>query len=87
MVVIYTIKEVEKMLQLDYTFERQIELERQAGEENDGTEFKELAYGEYTNINVTSDKIFFSDYRTGEVYYTSTTNPGEISLFSPGTDK
>ena len=54
---------------------------------NDGTEFKELAYGEYTNINVTSDKIFFSDYRTGEVYYTSTTNPGEISLFSPGTDK
>ena len=54
---------------------------------NDGTEFKELAHGEYTNINVTSDKIFFSDYRTGEVYYTSTTNPGEISLFSPGTDK
>ena len=26
-------QEVEKMMQLDYTFERQIELERQAGEE------------------------------------------------------
>ena len=54
---------------------------------NDGSDFKEIALGEYTNINVTSYYIYFQDFKTGNVYYTPTSNPGEISDFSPGMDK
>lgn len=51
---------------------------------NDGTDFKVLALGEYTNINVTSYNIYFRDYYSGTMYYTSTTNPGPAVRFSPG---
>lgn len=51
---------------------------------NDGTGFKELASGEFSNINVTSSNIYFSNFKTGETLYTSTTNPGAINHFSPG---
>lgn len=54
---------------------------------NDGSDYKEIATGIFTNINVTSYNIYFSDYKTGTVYYTPTMNPGEISLFTPGSDK
>lgn len=53
---------------------------------NDGSVYKEIAMGEYTNINVTSYYIYFQDFRTGAVYYTSTSNPGDIQSFSPDID-
>lgn len=51
---------------------------------NDGSDYRELASGEFSNINVTSYNIYFTNFYTKEVFYTSTTNPGEIKLFSPG---
>lgn len=51
---------------------------------NDGTEFSVLAYGNYSNICVTSHYIYFTDFKTKEVRYTSTSNPGEIKSFHPG---
>ena len=52
---------------------------------NDGTEFKELASGIFSNINVTSYNIYFTNYKTGEVLYTPTSNPGKINSFKPGS--
>lgn len=52
---------------------------------NDGSDFRELASGEFSNINVTSSNIYFSNFKTGETLYTSTSNPGKINSFSPGT--
>ena len=52
---------------------------------NDGTEFKELASGVFSNINVTSYNIYFTNYKTGEVLYTPTSNPGKINSFKPGS--
>lgn len=54
---------------------------------NDGTGFKELAKGNYSNINVTSYYTYFTDFKTREVFYTSTENPGELTPFHPGTIK
>lgn len=54
---------------------------------NDGTEFKVLASGNYSNINITSYYIYFTDYKTHEVYYTSTDHPGELTPFHPGIIK
>lgn len=54
---------------------------------NDGTDFKVIAFGEYTNINVTSYNIYFRDFYTGTMFYTSTINPGPALRFSPGTGK
>lgn len=51
---------------------------------NDGTDFKVIALGEYTNINVTPYNIYFRDFFSGTMYYTSTTNPGPAVRFSPG---
>ncbi len=53
---------------------------------NDGTDYKELAKGEYCNICVTSYNIYFKDFYSNETYYTSTTNPGNINLFSPESE-
>ncbi|MCI5517730.1 MAG: DUF5050 domain-containing protein [Roseburia sp.] len=50
----------------------------------DGTGYKEIAAGNYTNICVTSYYIYFKDFKTGQTYYTSTSNPGEIHEFTPG---
>ncbi len=51
---------------------------------NDGTGYRELAKGEYCNINVTSYNIYFTDFFTKETYYTSTVNPGKCFTFHPG---
>lgn len=53
---------------------------------NDGTDYKELVKGEYCNICVTSYNIYFKDFYSNETYYTSTTNPGNINLFSPESE-
>ncbi len=50
---------------------------------NDGTEFKEIAKGEYCNICVTSYNIYFKDFYTNVTYYTPTANPGIVNIFSP----
>ncbi len=51
---------------------------------NDGTGFKVLAEGEFSNINITTTNTYFSNFKTGEVYFTPTENPGKITKFSPG---
>jgi hypothetical protein len=51
---------------------------------SDGTGYQELAEGTYSSINATSYYIYFVDYRTGEVYYTPTANPGTLYSFHPG---
>lgn len=51
---------------------------------NDGTEFCKLMAGNYSNIHVTSYYIYFTDYKTGQVFSTPTANPGELSVFHPG---
>ena len=51
---------------------------------NDGSDYKVLANGSYCSINVTSYYIYFTDFKTGQVYYTPTANPGEITAFHPG---
>ncbi len=51
---------------------------------NDGSEFSVIANGNYTNIHVTSYFVFFSDFKTGAVFYTSTANPDSIVPFHPG---
>ncbi len=51
---------------------------------NDGTGYRELAKGTYSNINVTSNYIYFTDFQTREVFYTPTKNPGELRPFHPG---
>ena len=54
---------------------------------NDGSDFKELAQVNYSNINVTSNRIYFTDFKTRQVFYTSTSNPGELTPFHPGVAK
>ncbi len=54
---------------------------------SDGSDGKELVLGDYCCINVTTNYIYFTDYRTGQVMYTPTVNPGELFTFHPGIDK
>ncbi len=51
----------------------------------DGTEFEVVAEGNYTHINATSRYIYFEDYSSGTIYYTSTTPGGPVNMFIPGT--
>lgn len=51
---------------------------------NDGSDFMEIASGNYSNICITSYYIYFTDFKSKEVYYTPTSNPGEIHAFHPG---
>ncbi|MCM1105699.1 MAG: DUF5050 domain-containing protein [Blautia sp.] len=51
---------------------------------NDGTDFREIRVGNYSNIHVTSYYIYFTDFRSGETFYTPTANPGEVYSFHPG---
>jgi hypothetical protein len=51
---------------------------------NDGTGYQVLAEGAYSSINATSYYIYFVDYRTGQMYYTPTSNPGTLYAFHPG---
>jgi hypothetical protein len=54
---------------------------------NDGSDFQILAEGNYSNINVTSYNIYFTDFKTREVFYTPTNHPGELKPFHPGVIK
>lgn len=54
---------------------------------NDGSGFTELALGNYSNINVTSYYIYFTDFKTQQVFCTPTSNPGDIRPFHPGVLK
>ena len=50
---------------------------------NDGTGFKELAKGEFCNINVTSQYVYFTDFVSNKEYCTSTQNPDTITALQP----
>lgn len=52
---------------------------------NDGTEFQVLREGDFCDIHVTSQYIFFREYHSGEFYYCPRNNPTEIELFRPGS--
>lgn len=51
---------------------------------NDGSGYRELAQGNYSNINVTSSYIYFTDYNTKDVFCMPTDHPGELQAFHPG---
>lgn len=51
---------------------------------NDGSDFTVLANGNYSNINVTSSYIYFTDFVSHEVYRTPTDRPGTLEAFHPG---
>lgn len=52
--------------------------------ENDGSNYQEIASGEYRYINVTSEKIYFTDFYSGEVFCAPLSNPTNVEKFSPG---
>ena len=51
---------------------------------NDGSNETLITLGTYHRIQITSQYIYFTEFFTGQVYYTSTTNPGLIDSFHPG---
>lgn len=51
---------------------------------NDGSDGKELRSGTHSNIHVTSNYIYFMDYRSKEFHYFSKSNPNLIHAFHPG---
>jgi hypothetical protein len=51
---------------------------------NDGSEYRIIARGNYSAINVTSYYIYVTDFETKQVYFTSTSNPGSLQEFHPG---
>ncbi len=52
---------------------------------NDGTEFQILREGDFCDIHVTSNYIFFREYHSGDIYYAPRNNPTEIGRFLPGS--
>ena len=52
---------------------------------NDGTGFQVIKEGDFCDIYVTSYYLFFTDYRSGEVYYCPRNDLNDISLFRPGS--
>ena len=54
---------------------------------NDGSGYQELAQGNYSNINVTSSYIYFTDFKTKEMFCTPTDHPGTLTAFHPGVIK
>ena len=51
---------------------------------NDGGEFQIIAKGNYSDINVTSYYVYFTNYETKEMFYFPVSNPGEVHAFHPG---
>lgn len=51
---------------------------------NDGSNFEVILEGDFCNINITSHYIYFQDFKTKNILCTETSNPGDISSFSPG---
>lgn len=54
---------------------------------NDGSGYQELAQGNYSNINVTSSYIYFTDFKTKKMFCTPTDHPGTLTAFHPGVIK
>lgn len=54
---------------------------------NDGTDQQIIAFGNYKQINVTSHYTYFTEFSTGETFYTPTANPGTLYPFHPGAEK
>jgi uncharacterized protein YxeA len=54
---------------------------------NDGSGARELLSGTYSTISVTKYYIYVTDYRTGQVFYTSTSTPGNFAAFHPGVEE
>lgn len=51
----------------------------------DGSDYREIATGEYSDINVTSTYVYFKDFRTGDMYYTNALTPDGIYPYTVGT--
>lgn len=50
----------------------------------DGSNYQVIMEGDYTNINVTSDYVYFSDINDeGTIYRTPTHGDGSVSIFQP----
>lgn len=54
---------------------------------NDGTDFQIIQEGDFCDIHVTSQYLFFREYHSGEFYYCPRNNVNEIELFRPGSEK
>jgi len=54
---------------------------------NDGTDSRVIREGDFSNIHVTSEYVFFKEYYSEEYYYFARNNPSEVELFRPGTEK
>ena len=50
-------------------------------------DIRNWAQGNYSNINVTSSYIYFTDFKTKEVFCTLTDHPGTLTAFHPGVIK
>lgn len=50
----------------------------------DGSDYEVLVEGNHTNINVTSEHVYFRDYTTEITYRMAHKGNGEIELFAPG---
>lgn len=49
----------------------------------DGTDYQMLKKGDFYNIQLTSKYVFFTDYHTGEWYYSLHSNPETVVEFNP----
>lgn len=52
--------------------------------DTDGENYMEICTGNYKDINITTEYIYFLDFKSGQMFRTSTTNPGEREAFYPG---
>ena len=54
---------------------------------NDGTEYMMIMKGDFKNIHVTENYVFFTEYHSGDTYYFHRTEPSNVMLFNPGVIK
>lgn len=50
----------------------------------DGSDYRVIADGVFTDINATSTNVYFRDFSSGIMYYSPIDAPDEVSIFSPG---
>lgn len=50
---------------------------------SDGTGYQMIMQGDFKNIHVTSDYVFFTEYHTGTVYYFLRISPSNVMRFNP----
>ena len=53
---------------------------------NDGSDFKVIREGDFSQIYVTSYYVFFREYHSGEIYYCPRNDVSDVSLFRPGKE-